>query len=140
MTTQTYLRQIEKLDAVIRNKEERVKYLRHTLLGHGIDYSKERVQTSPQDKFSAIISEYLDEEKEISNLLVTLVRRRNGIVGQLEQLDTKHYKVLYARYVKLKSFKQIMDEMDVSEQTVYLYHKNGLKEFEDKFKDDYINL
>ena len=133
MNTQTYLRQVEKLDAVIKAKQERVEYLRSTLLGKGIDYSKDRVRTSAQDRFSATVAEYLDEEKRISELLCVLLRRRNKIVEQMEQLETKHYKVLYYRYVKLMQFKEIMDEMSVSERIVYKYHRDALKEFESMF-------
>lgn len=133
MTTQTYLRQIEKLDAVIKNKQERVDYLRSSLMGKGIDYSKERIKTTPQDRFSATVAEYLDEEKRISELLSVLLKRRNRIVEQMEQLETKHYKILYYRYVKLMPFKEIMDEMNVSEKSVYRFHRDALSEFEEKF-------
>ena len=133
MNTQTYLRQIEKLDAVIKNKQERVDYLRSTLLGKGIDSSKERIKSSPQDRFSATVAEYIDEEKRISELLSVLLKRRNKIVEQMEQLETKHYKVLYCRYVNLMPFKEIMDEMSVSEKTVYRFHREALSEFEQKF-------
>jgi len=138
MTTQEYLKQIEKLDAIIKNKQERVEYLRATLLGKGIDYSSERVKTSPQDRFSATISEYLDEEKKISRLLVELLSKRNEIVTEIEQLDTKYYNVLYMRYVKLYQFREIMNEMDISEQTAFKYHRKALHEFEKLFGDKYI--
>ena len=138
MTTQEYLRQVEKLDAVIKNKQERVEYLRATLLGKGIDYSSERVKTSPQDRFSATISEYLDEEKKISRLLVQLLEKRNEIVLEIEHLNTKYYNVLYMRYVKMMQFKEIMDEMHISEQTVFKYHRKALQEFEKLWGDKYM--
>ena len=138
MTTQEYLRQVEKLDAIIKNKQERVEYLRATLLGKGIDYSSERVKTSPQDRFSATISEYLDEEKKISRLLVQLLEKRNEIVSEIEHLNTKYYNVLYMRYVKMMQFKEIMDEMHISEQTVFKYHRKALQEFEKLWGDKYM--
>lgn len=138
MTTQEYLRQIEKLDAIIKNKQERVEYLRATLLGKGVDYSSERVKTSPQDRFSATISEYLDEEKRISKLLVELLSKRNEIVTEIEQLGTKHYKMLYLRYVKTMQFKEITGEMKMSENTVFRVHREAIKEFEKKFGAKYI--
>lgn len=138
MTTQEYLRQVEKLDAIIKNKQERVEYLRATLLGKGIDYSSERVKTSPQDRFSLTISEYLDEEKRISALLSELLVRRNEIVSELEQLPTKFYKVLYLRYVKTLQFKEIMTEMKVTEDSVFRIHREAIKEFERLFGEKYI--
>lgn len=138
MRTQDYLRQIEKFDAVIRNKQERIEYLRMSLMGQGIDYSSEKVKTSPRDRLSSTVSEYLDEEMKISQLLKDYTHKRNEIIEEMEQLETNHYMVLYLRYAKHKPFKEIMGEMGIAEQTVFKYHRQALGEFENKFGKKYL--
>lgn len=141
MTTKRYLQQIRKISFEIRTEQENVERLRNTLISHGVNYSSERVKTSPRDRMSATIAEYLDEEKAITEELKQLRKQKDTIIRQLKGLDINvHYEVLYARYVDLKPFKEISKEMKVSERSVFDYHKNALREFELKYGEEYSNL
>lgn len=137
MTTQTYLRQIEKIDNFIKNKQEYIEELKNSVFPKGIDYSKEKIVSTPQDRLSAEIARYLDEEKRVNEQISIWMSRKNKIIEQIEQLEIKHYNVLYYRYVKCMQWKEIIIKMKVSDTTAFEYHREALKEFENLFGRDH---
>lgn len=136
MTAKEYLQQLQRLDTVIHQKIKEVEDLRLSSRSTGaIDYSKERVQTSPSGEtaFVKSIGRIIDLEVEINDEIDTFVDMKHKIINQIRGLHNVNYiSLLYKRYVEFKKFGKISVEMNFSYDYIKHLHKQALKDFEDK--------
>ena len=95
----------------------------------GIDYSADRVQTTPDNKLEKAMirlserMEYLDER--IAALSVEIDDRLNSI----ESVDNNTYRdILFKRYSQYKSFEEISVDMGYDYNYVCNLHGDALKE------------
>lgn len=62
------------------------------------------------------------------------MQKRQEIVGQIYSMpDAKSIRILYMRYVELKTYEAIAEELSYSECYVMELHKKALKAFEKIF-------
>ncbi len=136
MKAKEYLQQLQRLDTVINQKIKEVRDLRLQTQSTGsIDYSKERVQTSPSGDapFVKLIGRIIDLETEINAEINTFVDEKHKIINQIQGLKNVDYiSLLYKRYVEYKSLKRICVEMNFSYDYIKHLHGYALKDFEDK--------
>lgn len=134
MKAKEYLEQLPLLDMKINLKIKELDGLRTKLIGVGsVDYSNDRVQTSPKSdaRFAEILHniEYL--EKEINDDIEKLVNKKHEIISQIQKLkQSKQIEILYKRYVEYKSLEVIAREMRYSYQHIRRLHISSLKEFQ----------
>ena len=115
MTAEEYLEQIEKLDALIKNKLIEVERWRDVAFSITAQVSGERVQTSGnQQKMAGAIAKYIDIEKEIDAAIDRLVDLRNEVVATIEQLEKDEYEVLYILYVQGLTLTDVAEKMNYS--------------------------
>lgn len=138
MKAKEYLQQLQQLDTVINQKIKEVQDLRlKSQSTGGIDYSKDRVQTSPSGDapFVKLIGRIIDLEAEINAEIDAFVDEKHKIINQIQGLKNADYiSLLYKRYVEYKKFETIAVEMNFTYQYVLNMHGYALKEFETTYK------
>lgn len=143
MKAKEYLQQLKRLDILIKQKNKEVDNLRlKSKSTSSIDYSKEKVQTSPSGEasFVKLIGRIVDLEAEISQEINIFVEEKHKIINQIQKLNNADYiRLLYKRYVEYKSLERICVEMDFSYDYIKHLHGCDLKDFEDKFLNSTLN-
>ena len=136
MKAKEYLQQLQRLDTVINQKINELGDLRLKSQSTGsIDYSKERVQTSPSGDapFVKLIGRIIDLEAEINAEIDRFVDEKHKIINQIQGLKNSDYiRLLFKRYVEFKSLERICVEMNFSYDYIKHLHGYALKDFEDK--------
>lgn len=137
MWAKEYLQQLRRLDTVIDQKIKELDDLRSMSTSVGsIDYSKERVQTSPSGDapFVKIVNKMIELDEEINRDIDDFVDRKHKIINEIQSLEnTKHIQILFKKYVEYKTFEQISVEMNYTYQYIVLLHGYALKEFSQKY-------
>lgn len=137
MSTKEYLKQLQKMDVMIKQRQQEKDEIRAMLGSIGsFDYSKDRVQTSPSGdaQYVKMIERITDIDKEIARLIEKYADKKHEIISQIQSLENnKHIEILYKRYVEFKQPKIIADETSYTYQYVILLHGNALKEFSEKY-------
>ena len=134
MKAKEYLQQLQRLDTVINQKIKEVHDLRLQTQGiGGLDYSKERVQSSPSGDapFVKPICRIIDLEAEINAEIDKFVDEKYKIINQIQALQNpKHIDILYKHYVEFKRLEIVAVEMNFTYQYIVELHGTALKEFQ----------
>lgn len=140
MTAKEYLQQLQKLDTIINQKMREASYLRLMSTSSGaIDYSKDRVQSSPSGDapFVRMTDRIVDLAAEINREIDRFVDNKHLIINQIQGLeDAKHIDLLFKRYVEYEKFEVIAVEMNFTYQYVIELHSYALN----AFQTTYTNL
>lgn len=130
-----YLTQLYNLNDNINQNIKKLERLRDSMLNvSGMDYSKDRVQTTPKDRMSAEISEYVDLNNHINNLIDEYVRMKTDIIQMIRGMPNRdHRRVLYKRYIAFKTISQVAAELHKSKRWVFLKQVDALKAFETQY-------
>lgn len=106
-----YLKQIEKLDAMIRNKWMEIEIWKGVAAGSTAQAEGERVQaTGSKQKMEKAVVEYVDLENEIKCEIKELARKKHEIIHTIEPLPTAEYNVLFQIYVCYQEFWQVAEK------------------------------
>ena len=114
MTAKEYLNQIREKDAAINRMIRQKENLKGMLYTIGSPDTGEKVQTSKSgsSRYEELFAKISEKEDEINNKIDDLVGLKIRICEQINELpDDVHISVLYERYVELKSWNQISDDM-----------------------------
>ena len=134
MKAKEYLQQLPVLDMKINLKLQELEALKVKLIGvGGVDYSNDRVQTSPQNaaNFTEILHNIECFENEINTDIDKLVNKRHCIINQINELQNVQYiEILYKRYVEYKDLKKIAKEMEYTYDYIRKIHVKALQNFE----------
>lgn len=134
MTAREYLDQIRVLDARIDVLLQEKKVIRESILPGSISY-RDKVQNSPDpDPYGTWVCRMEEKEAEIAREIDALYDLKLEVTRTINQLqDARYIRVLYARYVELKKFRVIADEIGYTCQYTRIIHKDALKMFEKTF-------
>ena len=100
--------------------------LESCLLPAAIHYDKDKVQTSPDDTMSKVISEIADLEKEMSRVLKCKAQQVERIDKALKSLESEEERTaLTMRYINRISVSEIAEAMGDSEQRIYQFMNQG---------------
>lgn len=136
MTAKECLKEIKKLDISINQKQVEFNTLKkNRIYIGGMDYSEERVQTSPDGTgFTRISDKLMDMQKEINAEINKWNNMRHERIGQIQRLSRIEYsELLFKKYVEYKSLEQIACEMGFTYNYTCNLHGQALKEFHGKF-------
>lgn len=131
MKAKEYLKQIEKLDKCINQRQiECDSYRLLAEATEGIQYG-DRVQTSPQgDTLEKKVVRYVQLEQDINDMIDRFVDLKHKIIDEIQGLsEVKHIDILFKKYVQYKSLEQIAVEMNYTYQYVRELHGYALQEF-----------
>lgn len=128
MTAEKYLEQILKIDAIILNKLKEYKRWVGVAEGMGGFSVSDRVQSTRNlHRGADAIGEYIDLEREINELK----KRKNEVLGTIQQLPLDEYRVLYKIYVEGLMLKELPSQLDKSYDWVKKKKRVGLKLVQD---------
>jgi hypothetical protein len=127
-----YLNQLRNLDLKIEQKKEELSMLQNEITaGGGIDYARDRVQSSPQNTQEDRICRYIGLAEEIEEEISDYTGIRHRIIGEIHLMkNERHMVVLYKRYVEFKGFGAIAREINFSYEYVRHLHRDALRAFE----------
>lgn len=137
ITAKQYLDQLRVIDTKINQKMEELADLMTAATSTGaIDYSKDRVQTSPQNAQENRICKYVDLDAEINREIDEFVDIKHRVTKEIQELNVDYYiKILFKVYVQYKTVKDAANEIGLSYQYVRDLHKKALKAFEELHTD-----
>ena len=149
MTAKEYLQQIRKDDIKINQIVKEIHDARERIIFiSGIDYTKDRIQTSPEDTSGAMkaVEKWYDLEIKLEKQIDYFVNEKQKIVGEIQGMEKQeHIEILYKRYFEydkqsehmdIKSFEQIACEINLSYiRTIHL-HGEALKAFSKKYLEN----
>lgn len=137
LTAKQYLDQLRVIDTKINQKMEELAELMTAATSTGaIDYSKDRVQTSPQNAQENRICKYVDLDAEINREIDEFVDIKHRVTKEIQELNVDYYiKILFKVYVQYKTVKDAANEIGLSYQYVRDLHKKALKAFEELHTD-----
>lgn len=137
LTAKQYLDQLRVIDTKINQKMEELADLMTAVTSTGaIDYSKDRVQTSPQNAQENRICKYVDLDAEINREIDEFVDIKHRVTKEIQELNVDYYiKILFKVYVQYKTVKDAANEIGLSYQYVRDLHKKALEAFEELHTD-----
>lgn len=137
MKAKDYLKQIERLDKCIEQKQIECDELKLLAEGTGGIQYGDRVQTSPRgDALEKKVVKYVQLEQEIDEMIDKFVDMKHKIIDEIQGLsEVKHIDVLFKKYVQYKSLEQIAVEMNYSYPYVRELHGYALADFERTHKN-----
>lgn len=128
-----YLMQIEQLDKKINNMIAELERLQDMVTRVTQAWRDDVVSggSASQDKLGDAVARLIDLKKAINDEIDRFVDTRNEICANLNKLtNTRYYDVLYKRYVLMKKWRVITDEMELEDdRSVYKIHGKALVTF-----------
>lgn len=138
LTARQYLEQIQEFDICINQDLERLAEMKINACSTGaIDYSKDRVQTSPSgDTLCRQVTNYVAFNEKINAEIDSFVDAKEQIIREIRGLRNKNYiQVLYKVYVQYKTLKQASKEMQRCYNYTVEMHNKALMAFEETYKN-----
>lgn len=115
----------------IERKKAELEALLDVLSLAGVDYSKDRVQTSPTDKIATIIAKAVDFEESISEDIIELERGREEVMKVINRMPSEELKlILTLRYVVNQRWEDVGKAMNYSERALFRKKTEAFKELE----------
>ena len=134
MNSKQYLKQAYRLNERIKDKEDRLNDLKEMYTSTGaIDYSKDRVQTSTSADagFTKQVNQIADLESELVCDIEKLKMLKIELNHAIENVpDVDCSLVLSKRYILMKTWEQIAEEMGYSLTQIHRIHNRGIEIFE----------
>jgi hypothetical protein len=129
MDAKDYLRQVEMLDAIIKNKLIEKQQWMDMALGITAQMGGERVQASgSQSKMADAVAKCVDMEAEIDKLIDRLIELKKEVVATIEKLHSPiEYSVLHMRYIQFKTLQEIADHYNRDYGWATTTHGRALK-------------
>ena len=126
--TYNYLLRVRSYERTIWRLTLQHDELQSCLLPAGIRYDKDVVQTSPEDKLSAVAAAVLDLEWHIRNLQEQKARAIMEITKAIDGVeDERERTVLSAFFIGRVSIDKIAETMHYSASHVYTLRRRGVK-------------
>ncbi len=132
MDTKEFLKQPEKLDALIRNKLIEKQQMRDIALGITANMDGERVQSSgTKSKMADALDKVIDMEAEIDRLIDKYIDIKREVIATIEKLDiVMEYNIMHMRYIQYMSFQEIADHFGRDYTWATTAHGRALKSVE----------
>lgn len=135
-----YFAQIRKTDRLIQRLTDTVNTLRSGLTSQNYELKPNKVQTSgPKDTLGETIVKIMSFEEDINTRideLVTIKKEAFSMINRIPDLDQQN--ILIGRYIQLKKWEDISEELNYSMQWVFEIHGEALLSFA-KVNSDFLN-
>lgn len=135
-----YFSQIQKTDRLIQRLTDTVNTLRSSLTSQNYELKPDKVQTSgAKDTLGETIVKIVALEDDINariDELVSMKQEAFAMINRIPDLDQQN--ILIGRYIQLKKWEDISEELNYSMQWVFELHGKGLLAFA-KANSDFLN-
>lgn len=138
ISARKYLQQLEILDTQINDDIAMLSDMKMLACSAGgIDYSRDKVQTSPVgDKLCKDVVRYTMFDQHINEEIDKFVDAKKQIIAEIRGLHDKNYiQILTKVYVQFKTVKDAAREMKKSYNYTVKLHNSALAEFEETYKN-----
>lgn len=138
-TAKEYLLNIRKLKRKMNTKKRQIENIRENLeFLKGIDYTKDKVQTSSKDQLGEAVTNLSYLESEVAEAIVRYEKMYNESVNRINGLSKKEYiDILTMRYLEddhtKRKFEYIACKINYSYDRTCHLHGEALQEFEKKY-------
>lgn len=127
MKAKQYLLQIDYYDKRITNKLAELAQWRELAKSTGSQTDGERVQTSPKDRLSTVVSKIIDLDREIDSLIDEYAEKKQEIIRAIESIENpNYYDLLFKVYIEHKFLHEAAAEMHYSYTRIRHMHKEAL--------------
>ena len=135
-----YFAQIRKTDRLINRLDSTIVTLRSSLTSTGSQLKQDKVQTSgPKNTLEETITKIIDLEADINRRIDELVSMKQEAFTMINRIpDLDQQNILIGRYIQLKKWEDISEELNYSMQWVFELHGKGLLAFA-KANSDFLN-
>lgn len=129
MDAKSYLKQVEKLDALIQNKLIEREQWMDVALSITAGVGGDRVQSSGvKSKMAEAVERCVDMESEINGLVDRLIDVKKEVVATIEQVENPtEYNVLHMRYIQKMDLQEIADRYGKEYTWATTTHGRALK-------------
>lgn len=133
MDARAFLKQVEKIDAKIRNKLIEQQQWRDIALCVTANTEGEKVQSSgAKSKMAEAIDRCVDMESEINALIDELIDTKKTVIATIEQVDSPiEYDVLHKVYIQYMTFQEVADHFGKEYGWVTTTHGRAKKSVQD---------
>lgn len=130
-----YLYRLKTLNDAIERSLRRLEKIRADMFGmSGMDYSKDRVQVSPEDRLSATMAEYVDLDAKINRMIDRYVDLKREVMHRIRGMENKtHREILFRKFVKFQSVREIAAAMKKSESWIFEKQAEAIKNFKTQY-------
>jgi hypothetical protein len=130
---QQFLSQVEKLDAIIRNKLIEQRQWKDIALGITANMEGERVQSSgSQSKMADAINKCVDMEAEIDSLIDKLIDTKREVIATIEKIGVPYYyNLLHLRYIQYVDLVEIAERWNKDYNTITTAHGRALEKVQE---------
>ena len=120
---------------MINNKLAEISQLRELSCSISAVSTEERVRSTPNvDRIGNTYAKIDEMEKNLD-----FTEKKQKIISQIDSMENENvYNVLFSHYIEKKSFEKISVEMDYSYRQTIRLHGKALRQFEEKFGDEYL--
>lgn len=127
MNAKEYLNQARVINARIQTRKDEITRLEAMLL-KGISYEEKSGRATPNTNGSEqVIYKIIEQKGLLNHQLLELVDTQAQILAIIDKLEeANEIVILSKRYIQLKSWQVICDEMGYSDARVYQIHKCAL--------------
>lgn len=132
MTAKSYLNQIRIIDQDIQSRIEEKQRLYATLIGSP-SITHDVVQSSKTDAYDERYMKIIEAGEEIDKRIDKLVDKKieaSNKIDELDELDNTSAVILRERYINLKSWDKIAQQMSFSQRHLNRLHGEALKQFQ----------
>lgn len=129
MDAKSYLKQVEKLDALIQNKLIEREQWMDVALSITAGVGGDRVQSSgAKSKMAEAVERCVDMEAEINSLVDRLIDVKKEVVATIEQVENPtEYNLLHMRYIQKMDLQEIADRYGKEYTWATTTHGRALK-------------
>lgn len=130
-----YLYRLKKLNDAIERSLRRLEKIRADMFGmSGMDYSKDRVQVSPEDRLSDVMAEYVDLDAKINRMIDRYVDLKREVIQRIRGMERKtHREILFRKFVKFQSVREIAAAMKKSKSWIFEKQAEAIKDFKTQY-------
>ena len=130
-----YLYRLKKLNEAIERSLLRLEKLREAMTGtSGMDYSRDRVQVSTEDRLSAVMAEYVDLDAMINRMIDRYVDRKRELMPRIRGMENKtNREILFRKFVKFQSVREIAAAMKKSKSWTFEKQAEAIKDFKTQY-------
>lgn len=140
MEVKEWLKRLEKLDKKIQNKLIEKAQWKDIALGVTSHSEGERVQSSSsQQKMADALNRCIDMEREINDLVDSLIDYKLEVISTIEQLNATEYDVIHKRYIQAMTFDEIGAACKKSKSWATTMHGRALQSLQ-KILDSRKNM
>lgn len=137
----SFLKQVEKLDTLIKNKLIEKAQWRNIAEGITANMEGERVQSSSRpSKMADAIDKCVDMEVEIDNLIDRFIDTKRDVLSVIEQLSATEYDVMHKRYIQYISFGDIAEAKGRDYNWVTTVHGRAKKNVQTILDEKFVTL